>query len=315
MKLPRLSSPPSILIGAIAAAILLPASVSVAAAGTAEDASPNNIIADVRKLNNVLYKMHDLLTSTEISADDEVMSKAMKLLGRVRSLVDATNEAEAQQQQVIDERRNKRAARRRRERRLGGGGVESVATEDVLEKETFEERNLEHDDHVARKMFSQTIQFPECLHLYLEDCLETLEEQVTELQMDYDQVDKLIHSKRDPENDPGYNKVVIITNLDGSLVTGKNHDGIVEYPWQWDEGGEGGKRWLGVDGKWDCNQKTPEDCCVDIQDSVPKPDVRGYYIQCHIFVPYGGVGNKKRDDRIIIKLSPDGRVHEKPFIS
>ena len=34
-----------------------------------------------------------------------------------------------------------------------------------------------------------------------------------------------------------------------------------------------------------------------------------------ISVPYGGVGNPKRSDRVLVNLSPDGRVHEAPIVS
>jgi len=33
-----------------------------------------------------------------------------------------------------------------------------------------------------------------------------------------------------------------------------------------------------------------------------------------MFVPYGGIGNPRRSDRVFITLSPDGRVHEPPII-
>lgn len=76
-----------------------------------------------------------------------------------------------------------------------------------------------------------------------------------------------------------------------------------------------GPRMLGVDGKWDCYGKSPDDCCQLIKASVPNADTRGNNIECHFFVPYGGIGNKKRSDRILVNLSSDGRVHESPFVS
>lgn len=48
---------------------------------------------------------------------------------------------------------------------------------------------------------------------------------------------------------------------------------------------------------------------------VPNKDAHGKYIECHIFVPFGGVGFPRRDDRVIINLSPDGRVQEAPIIT
>lgn len=113
---------------------------------------------------------------------------------------------------------------------------------------------------------------------------------------------------------PGYNKVVIVTDLSATVVKGRNGDGIVSYPFMWEDP-ISGLRTLGVDGKWDCKEMTPEDCCTKIQESATEPDVRGNYLQCHIFVPFGGVGNRKRSDRVFVNLSQDGRVQETPFVS
>ena len=123
--------------------------------------------------------------------------------------------------------------------------------------------------------------------------------------------DYVIHEKRNPSQE-GYNKVVIVTDLTASFVKGRLNDGIVSYPFFWDDGVQ--QRMLGVDGKWDCHLMSPDECCAFVQEGVPS-DVHGNYLQCHIFVPYGGVGNKKRDDRILINLSPDGRVHESPKVA
>ena len=46
----------------------------------------------------------------------------------------------------------------------------------------------------------------------------------------------------------------------------------------------------------------------------PNPDKNGNYVECHMFVPYGGIGKPRRNDRVFITLSPDGRVHEPPII-
>lgn len=123
----------------------------------------------------------------------------------------------------------------------------------------------------------------------------------------------VIHEKRTPDQ-AGYNKVVIVTDLTASAVVGRDNDGIVSYPFMWDDPSTG-LRTLGVDGKWDCLGSTPEECCAKIQKSVPDPDRKGNYLECHIFVPFGGVGNKKRNDRVFVNLSPDGRVQESPFVS
>ena len=47
---------------------------------------------------------------------------------------------------------------------------------------------------------------------------------------------------------------------------------------------------------------------------VPNPDTHGNNIACHIFVPFGGMRHPRWQDRIIVKVSPDERVHEIPII-
>jgi hypothetical protein len=155
----------------------------------------------------------------------------------------------------------------------------------------------------------QTIKFPECLELHLEDCLQLISSELAQLQISAEVV---IHEKRTADQ-AGYNKVVIITDLTAEHVKGRDGNGIVSYPFMWETAT--GIKTLGVDGKWDCQQDTPEECCVKITESMPEPDVNGNYLQCHIFVPFGGVGNKKRSDRVFVTLSQDGRVQESPFVS
>jgi hypothetical protein len=121
----------------------------------------------------------------------------------------------------------------------------------------------------------------------------------------------IVHEKRNTDQN-GYNKVVIVTDKQAENVVGTNGDGYVSYPFPWNE--VTGPRTLGVDGKWNCLNLSPEDCCSMITESSPYPDEKGNFLQCHIFVPFGGKGNRKRNDRVFIKLSPDGRVHEAPII-
>lgn len=169
---------------------------------------------------------------------------------------------------------------------------------------------IDYEDRVARKMYDATISFPECRELFLEDCLQLISSELAALEMSCEVV---IREKRSPDQ-PGYNKVVIVTDLTASAVAGRNNDGIVTYPFLWDDP-QTGARTLGVDGKWDCLGSTPEECCEKIQKSVPNPDTKGNYLECHVFVPFGGIGNKKRSDRVFVNLSPDGRVQESPFVS
>ena len=190
------------------------------------------------------------------------------------------------------------------------------------------------------------ISFPECINVLLADCIATINTQLGSIGLQT--VEVVIHEKRNPDQD-GYNKVVIVTNELADLVVGQQGDGIVEYPFLWDDK-ISGVRALGVDGKWNCHGFTPERCCSDIKDSAymfvfpvcllslnlssyshthtlppkqiilfsysgtPNPDTRDNNLECHIFVPYGGVGNPRRNDRVFINLSPDGRVHEPPVV-
>lgn len=155
--------------------------------------------------------------------------------------------------------------------------------------------------------------------MFLQDCLNSINGQVSSLGLA--RIETIVHEKRNL-NQQNYNKVVIITNDLADRVKGQAGDGMVSYPFLWDDG-ERGLKQLGVNGKWNCVDLSPEDCCLAIKESVypgnmpvesRRPDKRGKFIECHIFVPFGGVGNPKRNDRVFIKLSPDGRVHEAPII-
>jgi hypothetical protein len=145
--------------------------------------------------------------------------------------------------------------------------------------------------------------------MFLQDCLNSINGQVSSLGLAT--IETIVHEKRNL-NQQNYNKVVIITNDLADRVKGQAGDGIVSYPFLWDDKDTGLKQ-LGVNGKWNCVDLTPEDCCLAIKAS-DSEDKRGNFIECHIFVPFGGVGNPKRNDRVFIKLSPDGRVHEAPII-
>ena len=130
--------------------------------------------------------------------------------------------------------------------------------------------------------FLQTIVFPECKEKLLEDCLQLISTELAALEMS---CEVIIHEKRSP-NQAGYNKVVIVTDLTAQNVVGRDNDGIVSYPFMWDDPTHGPIQ-LGVDGKWDCLTMSPEQCCSHIQKSVPDPDTKGNLLPCHFFVPFG----------------------------
>ena len=155
------------------------------------------------------------------------------------------------------------------------------------------------------------VTFPECEHTTFDDCLAIINSQIADLGLST--IEVVVHEKRNADQE-GYNKVVLIMNELADRVIGQADDGIVTYPFQWNDKLLG-KRTLGVDGQWNCQFMSAEACCEQIKSSVPNPDKKENYIECHIFVPYGGMGNPRRSDRVFITVSEDGYVHEPPMIS
>lgn len=183
---------------------------------------------------------------------------------------------------------------------------EKFSSHNVQKAQENDERSLD----VIRNMYQTMINFPECLERFFKDCLAIINRELGSLGLTTLEV--VVYNKRSPV-DEGYQNVVIVTNELADRVLGRAGDGIVSYPYTWNDA-EVGPRIVGVDGKWNCLSFTPEQCCRIIQAGVPNPDVRGRNLGCHIFIPFGGVGNPKRTDRVIINVSPDGRVQEAPII-
>ena len=143
--------------------------------------------------------------------------------------------------------------------------------------------------------------------MFLADCTAFINSEITKIGLAT--VEIVVHEKRNL-NQEGYNKVVIVTNEMADKVVGRAKDGIVSYPFMWDDKFVGSR----LLSPWNCVNITPEDCCLMIKQSVPNPDIKDNYIECHIFVPFGGIGKPKRNDRVFVTVSQDGRVHEKPII-
>jgi len=157
------------------------------------------------------------------------------------------------------------------------------------------------------------VSFPQCVQHYINHCIAMINRELRRLGLST--VDMVVHEKRSELPDQeGYNKVVIITNELADRVVGRDGDGKVTYPYLWNDK-VFGNIMLGDDGngEWDCRDKSPNQCCTQVTDSVPNPDKRNNTIACHIFVPLGGI-RERRDDRVIINLSGDGRVHETPVL-
>ena len=129
--------------------------------------------------------------------------------------------------------------------------------------------------------FSKTITFPECEQKFLADCLEILNQELYQLELDAEIV---VHEKRNIDQS-GYNKVVIVTDLSATSVQGGDNDGKVLYPFLWDDA-ISGPHMIGVDGKFDCLNVSPQDCCNIIKTSTPNPDTKGNYIDCHFMVEW-----------------------------
>ena len=144
-------------------------------------------------------------------------------------------------------------------------------------------------NHSILPVSLQTISFPECKGAFLERCLEILNDELIDISIEG--AEYVIHEKR-TQDQAGYNKVVIITDMSAQFVSGRLHDGIVEYPWAWqeltyDENGNAlrdendnlisSPRMLGTegDGKWNCHNQSPEQCCQMIKDSAPIMDTKG----------------------------------------
>lgn len=110
------------------------------------------------------------------------------------------------------------------------------------------------------------------------------------------------------ETDTSYYKVVLTTNLEGTLVEGIYADGMIYYPWGWQVAGE-----VTEVGPWDCAAKTPEECCEMIQLDVPEMDDQGNYMACFVEEPVGGAHNPEHEDRAIGVSDNLGKIVRAPI--
>jgi len=180
----------------------------------------------------------------------------------------------------------------------------------IAERKLHTQQTEEDEDrgmNVARQVLETVVTFPECLNMFLVDCLAIINSQISSLGLAT--LETIVHEKRNLSQE-GYNKVVIVTNEMADKVVGRAKDGIVSYPFMWDDAFAGSR----LLSPWNCVNITPEDCCLMIKQSVSNKDTKDNYIECHIFVPFGGIGKPKRNDRVFVTVSQDGRVHEKPII-
>jgi len=180
----------------------------------------------------------------------------------------------------------------------------------IAERKLHDQQTQEDEGrgmNVARQILETVVTFPECLNMFLTDCLAIINSQISSIGLAT--VEIVVHEKRNL-NQEGYNKVVIVTNEMADKVVGRAKDRIVSYPFMWDDKFVGSR----LLSPWNCVNITPEDCCLMIKQSVPNKDTKDNYIECHIYVPFGGIGKPKRNDRVFVTVSQDGRVHEPPII-
>merc|ERR1719174_1582569 len=111
---------------------------------------------------------------------------------------------------------------------------------DLERTQKDEEKSLD----VSRKIYEMMVSFPDCIEKLFEECLSIINGDLENLGLST--IEVVVREKRNANQD-GYNKVVIITNELADRVKGRAGDGIVNYPFLWQDEGLG-QRVLGVDG-------------------------------------------------------------------
>ena len=152
--------------------------------------------------------------------------------------------------------------------------------------------------------------FEDCVGETIEACQEKINVYVANHTDDFHNRTSLNLSVRKlrEETDTSYYKVVLTTNMEGTLVEGIYADGMIYYPWGWQVSGET----IEV-GPWDCAAKTPEECCEMIQLDVPEMDDQGNYMACFVEEPVGGAHNPEHDDRAIAVANSVGKIVRAPI--
>ena len=135
---------------------------------------------------------------------------------------------------------------------------------DIAAVKENDERSLFMTQDISRKVYETMISFPECLEKLFQNCLDTINSEIAEVGLST--IEVVVHEKRNANQD-GYNKVVIVTNELADSVRGRTGNGIVDYPFMFNDVVTG-PRTLGVDGKWNCLNMTPEACCETIKSGM-----------------------------------------------
>ena len=128
--------------------------------------------------------------------------------------------------------------------------------------------------------------FPECVEQKYEFCVTMINRDLRKLGLEKLYI---VTHKKCNANQDGYYKVVIVTNELVDRVVGRDGDGMVQYPFLWKDK-ELGKRVIGVDGKWNCLNMTPEACYNAIKESMSPNSVCALsfsqFHSSHLAVPY-----------------------------
>lgn len=246
-----------------------------------------------------------------------VLDKTRELVEQARALVDVGGSAGQGEQMMVmanlmlgDVKEHIRRLNSVLAAEPNGEGFlrKKYSDHDVQKAQEDEGRELD----ITRKVIEieRFIKFPECVGEYVASCMEKINTGLAEEGLGTAEI--AVNTKRALTREAAgdnYNKVVIVTNLDGTRVAGHIGDGIVTYPYKWNSiNGDLEK------GPWNCNENTPSECCTMITTSVPNADIHGNNMECFFYHPLGSVDNPTRDDRVYINNSTDGRVWEIPEV-
>ena len=169
----------------------------------------------------------------------------------------------------------------------------------------------------TRELMSFTVIFEECDHVSVEKCIQKIQtdvDQHPELFESHETLTPVVSKVRE-RSDPGYYKVVLVTNMAETGVVGVHGDGMVWYPFPWCVPREGGEPECREIGPWDCDVGTPltvQECCNMIKASVPDADVEGNFLTCHPSYPVGSVSNPVDYGRVSITTDGQGNVIRPP---